>query len=72
MISGHEGRLEDDNGPPNMYVDTSHRSHYYYVITIYCLEICWPDDDVGKYIVEWQLGIACLIQGDMDEDEAED
>jgi len=24
---------------------------------------------VGKYIVEWQLGIACLIQGGMDEDE---
>jgi len=27
---------------------------------------------VGKYIVEWQLGIACLIQGDMDEDEVQD
>ena len=49
MIGGHEGRVEDDNGPPNMYVDTSHRSHYYYVITIYCLETCSPDDDVGKY-----------------------
>ena len=72
MIGGHEGRLENDNGPPNMYVDTSHGSHcYYYVITIYCLEICWPDD-VGKYIVEWQLAMACLIQGDMDEDEDED
>jgi len=41
MIGGHEGRVEDDNGPPNMYVDTSHRSHYYYVIliTIYCLRL---------------------------------
>jgi len=27
---------------------------------------------VGKYIVEWQLGIACLIQGDTDKDEVED
>uniref|UniRef100_K3XGP5 Uncharacterized protein n=1 Tax=Setaria italica TaxID=4555 RepID=K3XGP5_SETIT len=39
-IGGHKARVGYDIEPQIMYVDTSHRSYYYYVINISCLENC--------------------------------